>query len=131
VHDSGGVNDYSLNYYLDKLYAADKDKPLNFTNGWDSTIWQKVYRNGKEEYMYVASLNSDLPQFTLKPEAPTDPPIAPHLGVESTNNNYSVHFQQPWGIRIKKAEPRADGSLLSDVGIGPEYGEYTYYDYDQ
>ena len=130
-HDSGGVNDYSLNYYLDKLYAADKDKPLNFTNGWDSTIWQKVYRNGKEEYMYVASLNSDLPQFTLKPEAPTDPPIAPHLGVESTNNNYSVHFQQPWGIRIKKATPSADGSLLSDVGIGPEYGEYTYYDYEQ
>ena len=125
--DSNGVNDYSLNYYLDKQYA--KNKNITFLNGWDSTVWQKVFRDGKEEYMYVASLNSDLPQFTLKPEAPTTPPIAPHLGVTSTNNNYTVHMQQPWGIRIKKTEEKyEDGTPLSDVGIAEDSGVYTYYD---
>lgn len=125
--DSEGINDYSLNYYLDKQYA--KQKNINFRNGWDSTVWQKVFRDGKEEYMYVASLNSDLPQFTLKPEAPTTPPIAPHLGVTSTNNNYTVHMQQPWGIRIKKTEEKyEDGTPLSDVGIAEDSGVYTYYD---
>jgi hypothetical protein len=33
--------------------------------GWDSTVWQKVYENGKESYVMIAELNGVVPTFDI------------------------------------------------------------------
>ena len=96
-----GVTDYTINYNEDKEYAKKQKYP--FTTGWDSTVWRKAFKNGKEQYQMIASLSSVTPKFTLVPEAPSLKPIAPHFGINSTNINYDLHYQPNWGLRVKEA----------------------------
>lgn len=96
-----GVTDYTINYNEDKEYAKKQKYP--FITGWDSTVWRKAFKNGKEQYQMIASLSSVTPKFTLVPEAPSLKPIAPHFGINSTNINYDLHYQPNWGLRVKEA----------------------------
>ena len=96
-----GVTDYTINYNVDKEYAKKQKYP--FTTGWDSTVWRKAFKNGKEQYQMIASLSSVTPKFTLVPEAPSLKPITPHFGINSTNINYDLHYQPNWGLRVKEA----------------------------
>jgi hypothetical protein len=64
----------------------------NNGRGYDSTVWQKVYSEGKEYYINVAELNGVVPTFSLTYDAPTTYPIAPHFDMSSTNTMYKMHM---------------------------------------
>ena len=115
-----GLSDYIINYNEDKKYAKKQNYP--FTIGWDSTVWRKAFKNGKEQYQMIASLNSVTPKFTLTADAPTIIPTAPHFGINSTNINYDLHYQPNWGLRVKRA---ADDEK-SDTKIDLPYKAYDY-----
>ena len=85
-------------------YFADKKQKYPFTTGWDSTVWRKAFKNGKEQYQMIASLSSVTPKFTFVPEAPTLNPIMPHFGINSTNINYDLHYQPNWGFKVREVE---------------------------
>ena len=116
-----GVTDYTINYNEDKEYAKKQKYP--FTTGWDSTVWRKAFKNGKEQYQMIASLSSVTPKFTLTAEAPTIIPTAPHFGINSTNINYDLHYQPNWGLRVKRAKKNEKSDIEIDL-------PYKAYDYD-
>lgn len=108
-----GLSDYTINYNEDKKYAKEQNYP--FTIGWDSTVWRKTFKNGKEQYQMIASLNSVTPKFTLTAEAPTIIPTAPHFGINSTNINYDLHYQPNWGLRVKRAAENEPSDIIIDT----------------
>lgn len=116
-----GVTDYTINYNEDKEYAKKQKYP--FTTGWDSTVWRKVFKNGKEQYQMIASLSSVTPKFSFVPEAPTLDPIMPHFGINSTNINYDLHFQPNWGLKVReiKENEKSDFDVIPPEG----YKEYN------
>lgn len=117
-------NDYTLNYNVDK-----KNYTSTFVDGWDSTIWQKVVENGDFKYIMIGDLNSKVPRFYVKSEAPTEEPIAPHFDSNSTNMDYTLHVQPNWGFRIKKATATKGNEenpiLMSDTEVNSKYIEYN------
>lgn len=114
-----GVTDYTINYNEDKEYAKKQKYP--FTTGWDSTVWRKTFKNGKEQYQMIASLSSVTPKFTFVPEAPTLNPIMPHFGINSTNINYDLHFQPNWGFKVKEVKENEK----SDFNVIQTFKEYN------
>jgi hypothetical protein len=86
----------SANYKTN--WAIDKDK---YGRGYDSTVWQKVYIDNKEEYIMIAELNTEVPNFTMTLDAPGELLEAPHLEEES-NLNYNLHMPAQWDFRIKQ-----------------------------
>lgn len=86
----------SINYNIN--WSIDKDK---YGRGYDSTVWQKVYIDNKEEYIMVAELNTVVPNFTMTLDAPGELPEAPHLEEES-NLNYNLHMPAQWDFRVKQ-----------------------------
>ena len=114
-----GVTDYTINYNEDKEYAKKQKYP--FTTGWDSTVWIKAFKNGKEQYQMIASLSSVTPKFTFVPEAPTLNPIMPHFGINSTNINYDLHYQPNWGFKVREAEE----DEKSDFNVTQTFEEYN------
>lgn len=103
------INPYLYNWCID--YAK-------YSRGFDSTVWQKIYTDGKEKYIMIAELNTVVPQFTISADAPSMNPLAPHVSSTSTNLNYDLHIQSPWGFRIAQAK---DGSLSDETTIHIEY----------
>jgi hypothetical protein len=88
------LSDYALNYQLDEEWSSrerDLAEGFHTSLGWDSTIWQKVIENGQEKYKMVGTLNSKVPVFKIKPEAPSIMPIAPHFGY-TNNMSYDLHL---------------------------------------
>lgn len=83
--------------------GIDAQRYSNFGRGWDSTVWQKTYKNGKSTYVMVAELNSVVPTFDISVDAPTETPIKPHYDTDSTNVYYKTHIQPSWGMRLKGA----------------------------
>lgn len=93
------VPSYSENYNIDQTYCE-----THIGRGYDCTVWQKIYSNGKLSYAMLAELNSVVPTFTISADAPTETLIAPHFDDRSTNVSYNLHTQPSWGMRIKKAD---------------------------
>lgn len=100
---------YAVNYNIDQQYYGD-DNNTSIGRGWDSTVWQKVYENGKEKYVMIAELNSVVPTFAISADAPTLSPITPHFDEVSNNTYYEIHWQPQWGMRVK----HANGLLSAD-----------------
>ena len=102
---SGNI-DYAGNYLVDKkIYGGGEtfETPSSF-RGYDSTVWQKTYNNdGTAQYVMIAELNSIVPTFNIKVDAPSEKPIAPHFDVNNTNVYYDLHLQPSWGFRVAKA----------------------------
>lgn len=99
----GGANynyddDYTINMTIDRTYYGT-------SRGYDSTVWQKMFRNGRDEYVMVAELNSVVPTFDVEADAPTVVPLAPHFDPDSSNVFYRLHVQPAWGMRTKFADP--------------------------
>ena len=93
--DTGIANDYNANYTTDMA---------NYTNsgrGWDSTVWQKTWKDGKAKYVMIAELNSVVPTFDISVDAPTEVPLIPHWSEDSSNVYYKLHVQPQWGVRVK------------------------------
>lgn len=117
-------SEYVRNYTIDiKRYGAGR--------GYDSTVWQKVYRNGQEEYIMIAELNASTPAFGLQADAPTIVPQIPHFDTDSTNKMYQLHWQPAWGLRVKAAE-RYLGPVLKENGQEDlSYFQKTYLTTDE
>lgn len=90
---------YSYNYNIDQNYCE-----THIGRGYDCTVWQKIYSNGKLSYAMLAELNSVVPTFAISADAPTETAMAPHFDDRSTNVFYHLHTQPSWGMRIKKAD---------------------------
>ena len=54
--------------------SADQNYLMNFnvdttrygtSRGYDSTVWQKVFENGRDKYVMIAELNSVVPTFNI------------------------------------------------------------------
>ena len=80
---------------------SDDIKKYGNSRGFDSTVWQKVYADGKEKYVMIAELNSVVPTFGLAVDAPSEEPMTPHFDEDSTSIYYRLHVQPNWGFRIK------------------------------
>lgn len=102
---SGNI-DYAGNYLVDKkIYGGGEtfETPSSF-RGYDSTVWQKTYNNdGTAQYVMIAELNSIVPTFNIKVDAPSELPVAPHFDINNTNVYYDLHLQPSWGFRVAKA----------------------------
>ena len=100
---------YNENYNIDlNTYGGGR--------GYDSTVWQKVFKDGIERYVMVAELNSEVPSFAVSADAPTLSPVAPHFDADSTNVFYRVHWQPSWGLRVKSASPDISVRPINDAG---------------
>lgn len=81
-------NIYGLNFQIDsEAYGT------LIGRGWDSTVWQKTYRDGQAKYVMVAELNSVVPTFDISVDAPTSTPLKPHFDADSSNVYYKLHVQ--------------------------------------
>lgn len=94
-------------------YFEDKNKYPDMGRGYDSTVWQKVYVDGKEKYAMIAELNSVVPTFDVTVDAPTINPIQPHFDIDSTDVYYKLHLQPSWGFRVaqKNEEFKSDEAV--------------------
>lgn len=102
-------SDYVKNYAIDtETYGKGR--------GYDSTVWQKTYLDGKEKYVMIAELNTVVPTFDISADAPTEMPITPHFDTDSTNVYYKLHWQPQWGFRIKGADSTLETPRISSTG---------------
>lgn len=87
----------------------------NAGRGWDSTVWQKTYQNGKSTYIMVAELNALSPTLAIAPDPPGQDgiPSSPYFS-DSTPNFYRLHIGSQWGLRLKGAEPYIGKKKLED-----------------
>ena len=92
--------------------------------GWDSTVWQKTWKDGEIKYVMVAELNSVVPTFDIAVDRPTSTPVKPHWSTDSTNVYYKLHVQPSWGIRVKAK----NDNFYSDgiTKASDERGNYYY-----
>lgn len=135
--DESPLSDYIINYNIDKQkygFSENKEYPLvEFTSGWDGTVWQKAIVNGEECYQMIASLNSIMPRFTIEAEPPSPDPIAPYIGQKGTNIDYSLRMPTNYGFRVKDAiSEELSDETYTDLVENPETGELEektkYYD---
>lgn len=108
---SSDANFYATNYEVDRAWAKEMGVP--FGRGWDSTVWQKTFANGKEKYVMIAELNSVVPTFDLSVDAPTVMPTAPHFDEQSTNVYYKLHTQPSWGFRLAGLSNKFKGPAMT------------------
>ena len=114
VVDGANAPAYTVNYNIDtRYYGAGR--------GYDSTVWQKVYTDNVEKYVMIAELNTVVPTFDVSPDAPTMNPIVPHFDTASTDVYYKLHWQAPWGFRVK----------TTDSNKSDEQAVQTMYEYDE
>lgn len=104
AYDKDLENPYLSNYLIDKAQWPEMGK------GYDSTVWQKIYENGVPKYINIADLNSVVPTFGIKVDAPSQIPKAPHFDANLTNIYYDLHLQPAWGFRVKEEK----NATLSD-----------------
>lgn len=107
--DSEKQTDYTINFLIDREWA--KNNGIDFANGWDSTVWEKIFINDEFKYVNIAELNSKLPKFDIRPYAPSEKPKVPKFDEIGTNLDYYINEQATWGFRVKPAEKGG----LSDV----------------
>lgn len=109
VEGTENKSNYLINYNKDvKAYGPSR--------GYDSTVWQKVYKEGINKYVMVAELNTVVPTFDIGADAPSVTPMIPHFDTNSTNVYYKLHWQPTWGFRPRPADGLMAGHRLDDNG---------------
>lgn len=100
---------YNLHYNIDKKVFN------NVGRGWDSTVWQKTYKDNEIAYVMIAELNGVVPTIDILNDPPVwldDIPVSsvenseylyrsnhmtPYFDEEDrTNLYYRLHMQSPW-----------------------------------
>ena len=104
-------NNYYLNFNIDHEMFPEAKR------GYDSTVWQKIYSDGKQSYLMIAELNTILPNFDISADPPSIIPVMPHFDTDSTNSYYNIHMQPQWGFRIKAANNLHLGEEINHYGI--------------
>lgn len=123
--EEGG--EYKLKEYTKDPYTVNYNKDFALyknTRGYDSTVWQKTFVDGKNKWVMIAELNSVVPTFDLSIDAPTMNPITPHFDINSTNVYYQLHWQPQWGFRVAEAESE-DYSDSYTTWISSSYDKVT------
>ena len=92
-----------------KNYNDDLQNYPDCPQGFDSTVWMKMFIGSEEKYVQIASLNTIMPSFGISADAPTTSASIPHFDPCSNNMYYQLHIQPTWGLRVKAAQ----GDLLS------------------
>ena len=90
--DAVSISPYAVSHTLDVR---------EFGRGYDSTVWQKVFDNGKYKYVLVAELNAKVPNFRLIADHPTETPVSPYFDRDSTTMDYYLHQSPAFGNRVK------------------------------
>lgn len=84
-------------------YIVDRETYNDFTIGYDATIWEKVYVNGKGSFQLVAHLNGMMPKIQIISDPPSDEPKEAYIDSLSNDGLYRIHVPSSWGFRIKEA----------------------------
>ena len=107
------TNHYIENYEIDRAYFLTKSGGQSLGRGYDSTVWQKVIKNGEMTYAMIAELNSVVPTFDVTVDRPTPAPRAPYWDSDTSNLYYKLHVQPSWGMRVKEKDE--GNNYLSDI----------------
>ena len=118
---------FVINHNIDaKFYGGEIGR------GWDSTVWQKVYRDGTVSYVMIAELNSVVPTFDIQADSPVLPSEPwrqkPYYDADSSNVYYKLHWPSAWGFRIKASEDNtySDGIYYPSDEQGEYYTKESY-----
>jgi len=108
VSEANTDNPYLINYLIDtRQFGAGR--------GYDGTVWQKMYADGKPYFAMVAELNSIVPTLAITADAPTVIPRAPHFDVDTSNVYYKLHIQSNPGLWIKPARYDENITVGTDI----------------
>ena len=80
-------------------HNINKDAP----NNYDSTIWQKVYKNGKEQYEQIATVDTPVLEIGLSEKALTPsslPKVKIGFNEEKDNNYYELSLPASWDFQV-------------------------------
>lgn len=110
-------SNYTINHIIDAKYFENQGR------GWDSTVWQKTYKDGNIAYVMIAELNSVVPTFDIVVDAPTDPLIKPYWDAkDSSNVYYKLHLQPQFGFKIRDKDGKTSWDKdKQEFGEGEEY----------
>lgn len=91
---------YFENYNIDRQhYGTD-----NFILGYDATVWEKIFVNGKGTFQLIAHLNGMMPGIKILADPPSDVPLTAYIDSLSNDGLYRIHVPSHWGFRIKEVE---------------------------
>lgn len=98
ILDNANYSQYLINYNIDKqFYNLDMD-----VRGYDATVWQKIYSEGKGRFILIARLNGQMPGLELFADTPKLYPASPYIDTKSSDTLYRIHVPTKWGFRIKE-----------------------------
>lgn len=111
-------NEYENNYLIDKNYYEN-----NFDiRGYDSTIWEKVYKNGNGYFVFVARIKGAMPAIEVVSNLPSNNAESAYFEATDQETIYRLHVPSQWGFRIKEA---------TNQDLSDEQLIQTYYTYDE
>ena len=115
------LENYIMNQKLDSMYYGLEGGVHNY----DKTVWQKVYIGEKEQYIKIASLNSEIPKLNISVDAPEATiSTAPYFDTDVNGAVEDLHIQPQWGFRIAAAN-----KALSSFGATENTGTGNYVGY--
>lgn len=115
LQDGRHDNEYSENYLIDQeKYGEEFD-----IRGYDATVWQKIYSNGVNKFISIATLNGLMPTIELNMIEPTSSPGEINFNNTSEYGYYEVDIPSRWGFRIKEADDpnKSDQQIIQTYDI--------------
>lgn len=114
--EDDSIGSYLLNFHLDFTTYGD----LFDYRGYDATVWEKTYNEGKGKFIYIANLNAHIPNFEIYGDPPSELPTIAYIDSMSSNDVYRIKVPNFWGFQIKEAEENSP----SDQIISQKYYKY-------
>lgn len=104
IETETGLSKYFTNLQIDRNAYGETFNGI----GYDGTVWQKIFSEGKGKFVLVASLNGGFPvPFELVEDPPSVEPKAPYIDTISSNGVYRIKVPTQWGIEVKEATLKA------------------------
>lgn len=117
LNSESGIAQYLLNFQKDfDTYQQNFDY-----RGYNATVWQKTYNEGSGQFILIARLEANIPQFEIHEDPPSELPVAPYIDSNSSNDTYLIKVPNVWGFQIKEANEEEP----SDQLIAQKYYKYN------